>query len=47
MVPVLDADTVEDLEARILEQEHQAYAEAIDVVLRGNWAIEGRRFILK
>ena len=47
VVPVLDADTVEDLEARILEQEHQAYAEAIGLVLRGNWAIEGRRFILK
>lgn len=47
VVPVLDSDTVEDLEARILEQEHQAYAEAIDVVLRGNWTIEGRRFILK
>jgi phosphoribosylglycinamide formyltransferase 1 len=46
VVPILDADTVEDLEARILEQEHQAYAEAIDLVLRWNWAIEGRRFIL-
>ena len=47
VVPVLDSDTIEDLEARILEQEHQAYGEAIDVVLRGNWTIEGRRFILK
>jgi phosphoribosylglycinamide formyltransferase-1 len=46
VVPVHDADTVEDLEARILEQEHQAYSEAIDLVLRGGWRIEGRRFIL-
>jgi len=46
VVPVYDTDTVEDLEARILEQEHQAYSEAIDLVLRGGWRIEGRRVIL-
>lgn len=46
VVPVHDTDTVEDLEARILEQEHQAYSEAIDLVLRGGWRIEGRRVIL-
>lgn len=46
VVPVLDKDTVEDLEARILDQEHQAYAEAIGMVLNGGWQIKGRRFVL-
>ena len=32
-VPVLDGDTVESLSARILEQEHQLYAEAVKSVL--------------
>ena len=32
-VPVLDEDTVESLSARILEQEHQLYIEAINLVL--------------
>ncbi len=40
-VPVLDGDTVETLSARILEQEHIAYTEAINRVLRG-CAVEGR-----
>ena len=34
-VPVLDGDTVETLSARILEQEHQLYAEAVRLVLTG------------
>jgi len=33
VVPVLDGDTVETLSARILEQEHQLYAEAVRTVL--------------
>ena len=32
-VPVLESDTVETLSARILEQEHQLYVEAINLVL--------------
>lgn len=45
-VPVLPADTVETLSARILEQEHHLYPEAIGVVLAGGWRVEGRRFLL-
>lgn len=33
VVPVLDGDTVQTLSARILEQEHQLYAEAVALVL--------------
>lgn len=33
VVPVLEADTVETLSKRILEQEHQLYAEAVALVL--------------
>jgi phosphoribosylglycinamide formyltransferase-1 len=46
-VPVLDDDTVESLSARILEQEHRIYSQAINIVLRGDCRIEGRRVILK
>jgi phosphoribosylglycinamide formyltransferase 1 len=42
-VPVLDGDDEHSLAARILEQEHVAYAEAISIVLRGNFEIVGRR----
>jgi phosphoribosylglycinamide formyltransferase-1 len=45
-VPVLDHDTVESLSARILEEEHRIYPEAIRIVLSGNYTIEGRRVIL-
>jgi len=44
-VPVHDADTVDDLSARILEQEHRIYPEAIGLVLDGGWSIAGRRFV--
>lgn len=44
-VPVLDEDTAETLSARILEQEHIAYAEAISRVLSGDYTIEGRRYL--
>ena len=43
-VPVLEDDTRETLAARILEQEHLAYPEAIALVLGGGWTIDGRRF---
>ena len=43
-MPVLDDDTAETLSARILEQEHLLYPEAIGLVLSGGWTVEGRRF---
>jgi len=43
-VAVLEDDTRETLAARILEQEHLAYPEAVGLVLDGGWKIEGRRF---
>lgn len=43
-VPVLDDDTEETLSARILIEEHRLYPEAVGIVLRGGWRIEGRRF---
>lgn len=45
-VPVEDADTPETLSARILEQEHRLYPEAVRIVLEGGWRIDGRRFVL-
>jgi phosphoribosylglycinamide formyltransferase 1 len=44
-VPVLDADTVETLSARILTEEHRIYSEAIRMVLSGTLRIEGRRVL--
>jgi phosphoribosylglycinamide formyltransferase-1 len=44
-VPVLDADTVESLSARILVEEHRIYPEAIRIILLGGWLLAGRRFI--
>jgi phosphoribosylglycinamide formyltransferase 1 len=46
-VPVLDTDDEHTLAARILEQEHIAYTEAINIVLDGNFEIAGRRFKTK
>lgn len=44
-VPVLDSDTVETLSERILIEEHRIYPAAIQLVLAGGWALEGRRLI--
>jgi phosphoribosylglycinamide formyltransferase-1 len=44
-VPVLDTDDEHTLAARILEQEHIAYSEAIRIVLEGKFEITGRRFV--
>jgi phosphoribosylglycinamide formyltransferase 1 len=38
-------DTVESLSARILEQEHRLYPEAVATVLSGRWSLRGRRFL--
>jgi phosphoribosylglycinamide formyltransferase 1 len=45
-VPVLPDDDDHSLAARILEQEHVAYTEAIQLVLSGNPRVEGRRVVL-
>ncbi len=44
-VPVMQGDSPETLSARILVEEHRAYAEAVGTVLDGGWRIEGRRFV--
>lgn len=46
-VPVLAGDTAGALSARILEQEHRVYSEAIRIVLAGHYRIEGRRVIIE
>lgn len=44
-VPVLDGDDEHSLSARILEQEHIVYSEAINLVLAGKYKIVGRRLV--
>jgi phosphoribosylglycinamide formyltransferase-1 len=44
-VPVLAQDDEHTLAARILAQEHVAYAEAINRVLSGRYRLAGRRFV--
>ena len=45
-VPVLDTDDEQTLAARILEQEHIGYTEAINLVLSGKYTIAGRRLVI-
>ncbi|MGA9567754.1 MAG: phosphoribosylglycinamide formyltransferase [Candidatus Korobacteraceae bacterium] len=45
-VPVLDTDDDHTLAARILEQEHIAYSEAIGIVLEGRYTISARRVVM-
>jgi phosphoribosylglycinamide formyltransferase-1 len=47
VVSVLPDDDEHSLSARILEQEHQAYPEAIARVFSGNYQIVGRRYELR
>jgi phosphoribosylglycinamide formyltransferase-1 len=42
-VPVYDEDTADDLSARILEQEHKIYPEAIRLYAEGRLKVEGRK----
>jgi phosphoribosylglycinamide formyltransferase 1 len=42
-VPVFDTDDEHTLAARILEQEHLAYTEAINIVLGRKYEVKGRR----
>jgi phosphoribosylglycinamide formyltransferase-1 len=44
-VPVLDDDDEHSLAARILEQEHVAYSEAIGMVLEGKFTVSGRKLV--
>jgi len=44
-VEVREEDTVETLSARILNQEHRIYTEAINLALSGRFRIEGRRVL--
>jgi phosphoribosylglycinamide formyltransferase 1 len=44
-VAVRDDDTADTLAARILEEEHRLYPEAIGRVLAGGWTLHGRRFL--
>jgi phosphoribosylglycinamide formyltransferase-1 len=44
-IPVLDTDDEHTLAARILEQEHIAYSDAINIVLEGKYEVSGRRFV--
>jgi phosphoribosylglycinamide formyltransferase-1 len=44
-VPINEDDTAETLSARVLEQEHLAYPEAIARVLSGNYVIQDRRYV--
>jgi phosphoribosylglycinamide formyltransferase-1 len=46
-VPVLDTDDEHTLATRILEQEHVAYSEAINMVLNAKYEILGRRLVMK
>ena len=45
VVPVLENDTEDKLAERILEQEHQLYAEAVALVISGNFSVDGRRVV--
>ena len=45
IVPVRDEDTAETLSARILAEEHRIYADAVRLILSGEYRIEGRRVI--
>ena len=45
-VVVLDDDTEQTLSERILGQEHELYAEALRMVIGGNYEIRGRRVVV-
>lgn len=47
VVPVLDEDDEESLSARILEQEHRIYPQAIQYFAEGRVLVLGRRVVIK
>jgi phosphoribosylglycinamide formyltransferase-1 len=46
-VPVLDNDTEDTLSARILEQEHKIYPQAVKLFAQGKLKIVNRKVIVK
>ena len=46
-VPILDDDTPDTLAARILEQEHKVYPQAVQLFAEGRLRIEGRRVFIE
>jgi phosphoribosylglycinamide formyltransferase-1 len=46
-VPVFESDDEHTLAERILEQEHIAYSEAINLVLEGKFEVIGRKFVMR
>jgi phosphoribosylglycinamide formyltransferase 1 len=47
VVPVLEGDSLETLSARILEQEHRIYPEALRLLVQGRIEVNGRRVRIK
>jgi len=47
VVPVLETDTADTLAARLLDEEHHAYVEAVRILLEEAWAVDGRRFVTR
>jgi phosphoribosylglycinamide formyltransferase-1 len=45
-VPVLDDDSEESLSARILEEEHVLYAEAVNRIVNSDYRVDGRRVLI-
>ena len=45
VVAVADSDTEESLSAKILQEEHKIYSEAVRIVLEGRYKIAGRRVL--
>jgi phosphoribosylglycinamide formyltransferase-1 len=46
-VPVLETDDAHSLAARILEQEHIAYSEAVQLIVAGDVEVQGRKVVRK
>jgi phosphoribosylglycinamide formyltransferase-1 len=42
---VIAGDTAETLASRILEEEHRAYPDAVQMILDGGWRVDGRCFV--
>ena len=47
VVPVVEEDTVESLSARILQEEHRIYSEAIRLMCEDRVEVEGRRVVVR
>ncbi|HSY58736.1 MAG TPA: phosphoribosylglycinamide formyltransferase, partial [Terriglobales bacterium] len=45
-VPIRDDDTAETLSARVLNEEHRIYTEAVRIVLEGRYRMDGRRVLI-